>query len=157
MTPFYKFILSLNRLKMKTHEAVNEYLVDLIIKAAKILDKSQMIRFDTTVNSFHPTQLGRIACNYYVSQATIDLFNYGLKQITNEYNVLSLLCQSSEFTQIRYRDDETEELMRLYSNFCFYKPSDFALDNETKIEILIQSAISKYFFMIPLSVLKILS
>ena len=47
---------------------------ELILTAARSLDKAKMIRFVEGIGTLHPTDLGRTASHYYIKYATIQVF-----------------------------------------------------------------------------------
>ncbi|MES1904086.1 MAG: hypothetical protein MHPSP_004599, partial [Paramarteilia canceri] len=110
---------------------------------AKSLDCSQMIRFDDSNLTFHPTKMGRVASHFYLKHATVDTFNQFLKPVMYEDEILDLLCQSGEFKQIKCRDEEMQELFNLSQSSCYYKKDDDCIDSTRKVNILIQSIISR--------------
>lgn len=76
---------------------------DLIIGAARRLQKLQMIIFNETTESLTPKNLGRIASNFYVLNTSIEIFNNLLKPLQSEADVLGILALSGEFDNIRAR------------------------------------------------------
>lgn len=79
----------------------NQFLQTQIDNAANILEKSQMIRFDSSLGELRPTNFGRIASFYYISFKTMELFYDHFDRHISEANLLKLLSEASEFQQIQ--------------------------------------------------------
>lgn len=85
----------------------------LIIDAARVLQKSQMIIFNETTEELRAKDVGRIASQYYVLQTTIEIFNTMMRPRATEADVLKMISMSGEFDNIQARDSESNELSRL--------------------------------------------
>lgn len=48
---------------------------ELIVQAARLLQKARMVRYDDLANTFGITDLGRIAAKYYLRFSTIEIFS----------------------------------------------------------------------------------
>ncbi|XP_072381205.1 activating signal cointegrator 1 complex subunit 3-like isoform X2 [Diabrotica undecimpunctata] len=120
----------------------NQFLQTQLDTAAKTLEKSQMIRFDTTLGELRPTNFGRIASFYYISYNTMEMFYEKFDRYTSDSALLRLISEASEFSQIQVRMDEIQELDRLRE----YNEYDITLDfsnSVDKVIILIQANISR--------------
>lgn len=117
---------------------------ELIEKAAKVLDECKMIRYNEESQTFASTDFGRIASHYYVSHETIELFNEKLHKDMNENQILQILSDCKEFSNIKVRDDEEKELEILLNN-CPVPCKETIHSPEGKINVLIQSHISESF------------
>ncbi|KAK6532254.1 hypothetical protein TWF281_006446 [Arthrobotrys megalospora] len=116
---------------------------DLIIKAARSLQKTQMMIFDDRTESLTSKNVGRIASNYYILSTSIEIFNTMLSPLGSEADVFKMLSMSGEFDQIKSRDNEAKELTRLHENEC---PCDIEGTLDTphgKTNVLLQSFISR--------------
>lgn len=93
---------------------------ELIKSTAKRLHKLQMIVFDEKTGYISPKDVGRIACNYYISSETIEIFNASLVERMTEADVIAAVSLASEFSQIKSRDEEMHELKTLLEdpNVC---------------------------------------
>lgn len=98
---------------------------DIIIEAARKLDRAQMIRFDERTGYLYATDLGRTASNFYIKYDTVEVFNEMLKPVMNEGDILAMLSRSSEFEQLKSRDDEMDELDDLIHDCCEVPVFDF--------------------------------
>ncbi|KAG4303413.1 hypothetical protein PCK1_000377 [Pneumocystis canis] len=94
---------------------------ELIVLAAKKLYKTQMIVFNKKTGFLSSKDLGRIASNYYISQESIENFNLSLKPKMTETDVFYILSKSSEFSQMKYRENESNELKQLLEKSCHCK------------------------------------
>eukprot|EP01125_Pyxidicula_operculata_P022548 TRINITY_DN928_c0_g1_i3.p1 TRINITY_DN928_c0_g1~~TRINITY_DN928_c0_g1_i3.p1 ORF type:complete len:2094 (-),score=618.62 TRINITY_DN928_c0_g1_i3:183-5534(-) len=116
---------------------------ELIAAAARRLDKCKMIRYDERVQTFAVTDLGRIASHFYIQHETIEHFNQGLKSTMSDSQVFDLVAQATEFDNIMLREDETGELMKLEQEDCFLTVKGGPESRHGKVNILLQSYISK--------------
>ena len=92
---------------------------DLIVRAAKELHESKMINYHKETEYFTIKDIGRIASNYYISHKSIDIFNQKLKDRMKEADILSLISESSEFEDLKSREEEFKELEDLKKGSCF--------------------------------------
>lgn len=74
---------------------------ELIIGAARNLDKAEMIRFVEHTGDLHATDKGRIASHYYITYATIETFNEKFRMLMNEAEVFAMVSLAEEFQQIK--------------------------------------------------------
>ncbi|TPX35401.1 hypothetical protein SeLEV6574_g08188, partial [Synchytrium endobioticum] len=74
---------------------------ELVVNAAKILHKAQMIVFDERTGYLTPKDLGRTSAGFYIRSATIEVFNTMMRPRMTEADVLSMISKSSEFENIR--------------------------------------------------------
>lgn len=54
---------------------------NLICNAAQRLDKAKMIRFDENTGYLCPTDLGRVASNFYIKYDTVEVIAHGTDPI----------------------------------------------------------------------------
>ncbi|KII72332.1 Activating signal cointegrator 1 complex subunit 3 [Thelohanellus kitauei] len=120
---------------------LTKYRRGLVLQTAKVLEKSKMVRFNPSTEYFDSTSLGRIGSHYYIKHKSIDLFMSNLKESMTDSEILFLVSMSSEFEQIKIRDDEVTELGLLNSR-CPYQ-SDKVLDSTRKVVVLLQAYICK--------------
>ncbi|KAJ6262851.1 hypothetical protein Dda_1408 [Drechslerella dactyloides] len=116
---------------------------DLIIKAARSLQRTQMIIYDDRTESLTSKNVGRIASNYYILSTSIEIFNTMMSAHAAEADVFKMLSMSGEFDQIKSRDNEAKELARLQIEEC---PCDIEGTLDTahgKANVLLQSYISR--------------
>lgn len=116
---------------------------ELVIKAARVLQQSQMIIFNEVTEELRAKDVGRIASQYYVLQTSIEIFNSMMQPRATEADVLTMISMSGEFDNIQSRDNESMELQRLRKEAtkCDIKGgNDLA---HAKTNILLQSYISR--------------
>ncbi|GAB7364562.1 hypothetical protein MBLNU230_g5369t1 [Neophaeotheca triangularis] len=116
---------------------------DLIVKAARVLQSSQMIIFNETTEELRAKDVGRIASQFYVLQTSIEIFNTMMRPQATEADVLKMISMSGEFDNIQSRETEEKELMRLKEDSA---PCDIEGGIGTrhgKTNVLLQSYISK--------------
>lgn len=116
---------------------------ELIIDAAKNLDKAEMIRFVEHTGDLHATDKGRIASHYYITYATIETFNEKFRMLMNEAEVFAMVSLAEEFQQIKVRDDELVELDRHHGDDCAVPATGGSENTQGKVNILLQSFISR--------------
>ncbi|KAG9691106.1 Sec63-domain-containing protein, partial [Aureobasidium melanogenum] len=86
---------------------------ELIIKAARVLQQSQMIIFNETTEELRAKDVGRIASQYYVLQTSVEIFNTMMRPQATEADVLKMISMSGEFDNIQSKEPEEKELLRL--------------------------------------------
>ena len=99
---------------------------DIIVAAAKNLHKAQMIIYDEKTGYLTPKDLGRIASNYYVSYNSVNTYNELMKPRMTEADVLAMVSRSTEFENVKSRDNEHSELAKLLEQAC---PCDVKVAN----------------------------
>lgn len=115
---------------------------ELLTTAARALDKARMVRFDDATGFMHITDLGRIASQFYIKYDTVEIFNEFLKSVMNEGDILAVISQSTEFAQLKVRDEEMNELDDLHQQ-CEVVAMGGAEHVHGKVNILLQSHISR--------------
>ena len=82
--------------------------------------------------------------HYYINYVTIETINAHLSnRFMTEAQLLELLSLADEFSQLKIRDDELDELDLLYNNQC-HLPVKGGVENvHGKVNILVQSFISR--------------
>uniref|UniRef100_A0A915CIG8 U5 small nuclear ribonucleoprotein 200 kDa helicase n=2 Tax=Parascaris univalens TaxID=6257 RepID=A0A915CIG8_PARUN len=127
---------------------LREYLTKAVTEAAEKLDRNQMIRFDSLNGYVTATDLGRVASHYYVKYETIEMLNEGigdvkLTQLMTDDNVLKLIANASEFSQIKVCEGEIEDLEDLLP-FCPLRIKQGGLATPSgKINCLLQAYMSR--------------
>jgi antiviral helicase SLH1 len=82
----------------------------LVIDAARVLQKSQMIIFNETTEELRTKDVGRIASQFYVLQSSIDIFNSMMRPRATDGDSLNMISMSGEFDHIQSRESEQKEL-----------------------------------------------
>ncbi|XP_065316283.1 activating signal cointegrator 1 complex subunit 3-like [Gordionus sp. m RMFG-2023] len=108
----------INYEQLRVDPDLRQHEKNIIMFAANQLDKARMIRYDTTNGYLYSTDVGRVASHFYVNFETVELFNQYLDPNVTEARILSLVSKSSEFSQIKLREEEMDELTTLSSQAC---------------------------------------
>ncbi|KND03788.1 uncharacterized protein SPPG_01244 [Spizellomyces punctatus DAOM BR117] len=116
---------------------------ELIIAAAKTLAKAQMITFDAERGYLNPKDLGRTASSFYIQTASVEIFNEMMRPRMTEADVLSMLSMSTEFENVKVREEEVQEIKDLEENDCVCAVKGGVDTNYGKTNILLQSYISR--------------
>lgn len=116
---------------------------ELVINAARVLQKSQMIIFNETTEELRAKDVGRIASQYYILQTSIEIFNSMMRPKATEADVLKMISMSGEFDNIQSRDNESKELTRLRDEAVQCQVEGANDVAHAKTNILLQSYISR--------------
>ncbi|BES93589.1 activating signal cointegrator 1 complex subunit [Nesidiocoris tenuis] len=116
---------------------------DLIVSAAKALDKAKMIRFNERTEDLSITDLGRTASHFYIKYDTVEVFNELLAPAMSEPEVLAMVSNAQEFQQLKVRDDEMDELDELLNNCCEFEVKGGKENLHGKVNILMQVYLSR--------------
>lgn len=116
---------------------------DLIVKAARVLQSSQMIIFNETTEELRAKDVGRIASQFYVLQTSVEIFNTMMRPRATEADILKMISMSGEFDNITSRDTEEKELMRLKDEAAPCDIEGGVGTQQGKTNVLLQSYISK--------------
>lgn len=119
-------------------------LFDKVTKSVERLNRMQLIRYNIQTEGVFPTDMGRIACNYYINCQTMSYFMQNLHPNQRESMFLYHLAQASEFSQLEARKEELEEMKQLCSEMK-YVEIDKACHNEahTKVLVLLECYLRK--------------
>ena len=115
----------------------------LIIQAAQVLQRSQMIIFNEKTEELRAKDVGRIASQYYVLQPSIEIFNELMRAQAGEADVLRMISMSGEFDNIQSRDSEAKELIKLRDESIATEVAEGVDTPQAKTNILLQSYISR--------------
>lgn len=72
-------------------------LLDKVTDCVKRLNRMQLIRYNTQTEGVFPTDMGRIACNYYIDCQTMSYFMANLIANQRESTFLYHLAHANEF------------------------------------------------------------
>jgi replicative superfamily II helicase len=92
---------------------------DLIKIAGRHLHKAQMIVYDERTGYLTPKDLGRTASSFYIRGSSIEIFNEMMRPTMTEADVLSMVSMSTEFENIKVREEEVIELKQHLENYCY--------------------------------------
>ncbi|KAK2759975.1 hypothetical protein FQN54_002711 [Arachnomyces sp. PD_36] len=116
---------------------------DLVIKAARVLQQSQMIIFNENTGELRAKDIGRIASQFYILQTSIEIFNTMMRPRASEADVLKMISMSGEFDNIQSRDNESKELQHLREEEAQTEVEGGNDTPHAKTNILLQSYISR--------------
>jgi antiviral helicase SLH1 len=118
---------------------------DMIIDAARKLHKLQMIVFDERSSAFIPKDIGRISSDFYLLNESVEVFNQMITSQATEADVLSIISMSSEFDNVKFREEEAKELDELQTEKIVCEIGPKLESSQKKTNVLLQSYISKAF------------
>ncbi|KAJ2595779.1 activating signal cointegrator 1 complex subunit 3 [Coemansia sp. RSA 1721] len=116
---------------------------ELIVAAARELNRLQMIVYDEATGYLAPKDLGRISASYYLRHESIESFNSNMRPRMTEADGIALLCVSKEFEQIKSRNEEEKELKQLLRTACCCDVKGGVDNPHAKTSILLQANISR--------------
>jgi activating signal cointegrator complex subunit 3 len=111
-------VYGLNHSDMLKDPDLYVHRIRLIESAAKILDECRMARFDQSSGQLAVTDRGRVASHYYIQHQTVSTFNDKLEPYMSDAQALAVICSSSEFEQLKVRDEELSEMEKLSRKGC---------------------------------------
>ncbi|GMM30843.1 putative RNA helicase [Martiniozyma asiatica (nom. inval.)] len=118
---------------------------ELIMEAARKLHKLQMIVFDEKSTGLIAKDIGRIASDFYLLNESVEIFNAMINPEATEADVLGIISMSSEFDNIKFRDEEQQDLDKLRHTKVICEVGKQLEDSQKKTNILLQAFISKAF------------
>lgn len=118
---------------------------NMIIDAARKLHKLQMIVFDERSSGLIPKDIGRISSDFYLLNESVEVFNEMITSQASEADVLSIISMSSEFDNVKFREEEAKELDELKDERIVCEIGPKLESSQKKTNILLQSYISKAF------------
>jgi pre-mRNA-splicing helicase BRR2 len=84
--------------------------VDIVHTAAVLLEKGNLIKYDRKLGSFQSTELGRIASHFYVTFASMAVYNQHLKPTMSMIELFRVFALSNEFKLIPVRSSTPHTL-----------------------------------------------
>jgi activating signal cointegrator complex subunit 3 len=128
---------------LQTDPTLENWRRELVIKAARELDKAQMVRFTERTGLLFATDLGRTASHYYIKYDTVEVFNELFAQMMTEEKILEMVSRAQEFDQIKVRDEELDELDKHRLQCCHTAVAGGSENVHGKVNILLQTYISR--------------
>jgi len=117
----------------------------LIVNAARQLDEARMCRYNQQDGQLEATDLGRIASHYYINYETITRYNDVIEDHLEMQDILGLIGDAQEFQQIKFREEEANELDTL-RRACHIPIAGGAIEaTKGKVSCLLQAYISRSF------------
>lgn len=95
-------------LEAATNKAIDDYLIKLFKKSMSELNLSGCIKIDKMDDEFNveSTSFGKIASYYYLSHKTIRLFLDRVQIKSTIRDILGILCDSDEYSELPVRHNE---------------------------------------------------
>lgn len=119
----------------------------MIKHAAKKLFESRMIVYVEKTGQIRSTSLGRVASHFYVDHGTVETFTHpttGVSEYMEDTDILALLGQATEFSGVKCRQEELEELDGLTNTGCEITPIKGGVEHSHgKVNVLLQSYLSQ--------------
>lgn len=116
---------------------------DLIMDAAKILDKNRMVRYDPRSGNLAVTDVGRTASHYYIRHETIEAFNDMMNEYVSDAEAMHVLCSAREFEEVKVRPEELAEIEELKDRFCPLEIHGSEQESSGKSNILLQAYVAQ--------------
>ncbi|SCW02100.1 LAFE_0E14180g1_1 [Lachancea fermentati] len=137
------FMYGINWDELRDDPQLYERRRKMIVTAARRLHTLQMIIFDETSMHFIPKDLGRISSDFYLLNESVEIFNQMCNPGATEADVMSMISMSSEFDNMKFREEEAGELTKLMDSAVQCQIGSEIHSAQGKTNILLQSFISK--------------
>jgi len=115
---------------------------ELIHSAATVLHKSKLIKYNKKTGEMTPTELGRIASDFYVCYKTMAIYKENMHESMNDLDLFRLFSLSSEFKHMRIREEEKIEVQKLSEIVPIPIKDSPAGDPTAKVNVLLQTYIA---------------
>eukprot|EP01130_Rhizamoeba_saxonica_P011676 TRINITY_DN4859_c0_g2_i1.p1 TRINITY_DN4859_c0_g2~~TRINITY_DN4859_c0_g2_i1.p1 ORF type:complete len:1866 (+),score=443.62 TRINITY_DN4859_c0_g2_i1:728-5599(+) len=124
-------------------EKITEFLSELVDDTLSDLELSYCIEFDEEEeDKIYPTSMGRIASYYYLKHTTSEIFADNIDESTSIQDLLSVLCDTSEYEDLPVRHNE-EKLNEKLAEQIRWDVDNYSFDSpHTKANILLQAHFS---------------
>ncbi|XP_027550315.1 activating signal cointegrator 1 complex subunit 3 [Neopelma chrysocephalum] len=125
-----------------SHDTMNKYLSSLVEKSLFDLECSYCIEIGEDNRSIEPVTYGRIASYYYLKHPTIGMFKEQLKPESNIEELLLILTNADEYTDLPVRHNEDQMNSELAKHLPIeVNPHSFD-SSHTKTHLLLQAHFS---------------
>ncbi|NXD96456.1 ASCC3 protein, partial [Chaetorhynchus papuensis] len=125
-----------------SHDTMNKYLSSLVEKSLFDLEGSYCIQVGEDNRSIEPLTYGRIASYYYLKHPTIGMFKDQLKPESNIEELLLILTNADEYTDLPVRHNEDQMNSELAKHLPIeVNPHSFD-SSHTKTHLLLQAHFS---------------
>ncbi|XP_017933537.1 activating signal cointegrator 1 complex subunit 3 [Manacus vitellinus] len=125
-----------------SHDTMNKYLSSLVEKSLFDLECSYCIEIGEDNRSIEPLTYGRIASYYYLKHLTIGMFKEQLKPESNIEELLLILTNADEYTDLPVRHNEDQMNSELAKHLPIeVNPHSFD-SSHTKTHLLLQAHFS---------------
>lgn len=137
------FSYGINWDELKEDPQLYERRRKMIVSAASRLHTLQMIVFDEVSLHFIPKDLGRISSDFYLLNESVEVFNQLCNPSATEADILSMISMSSEFDNLKFREEEATELSKLMDSAVQCQIGSEIESAQGKTNVLLQSYISR--------------
>ena len=118
----------------------------LVTRTAENLFKSRMIIYLKDTGQIRSTALGRVASHFYVDHGTVETFadpTTGVCEYMADADILGLVGMASEFSGVKVRQEELEELDALQREGCEVDVKGGVEHAHGKVNVLLQAYLSQ--------------
>jgi activating signal cointegrator complex subunit 3 len=133
---------------------------DTLSRAAVALNDAYMVRYNPDTGSLDTTDMGRIASHYYIEHETMRTFNEIMRKPDGTFLdtvdfglALNIIASANEFSQIRCRQEELDELNKLHeklpARFRKIRITNESAD-ETSVQWKVTTLLKAYIARIPI-------
>ena len=124
---------------------VDKRLKEMVNTASKTLDTERLIRAPEATGTFNTTDLGRVACKYYLDHETAKEFNDKIQTNTPDSEILAAFGEAKEFKQLKIREEETSEMNEMKNDrfVCAVKTKLGSDSVAGKVSILLQAYLAR--------------
>ncbi|BHF81518.1 activating signal cointegrator 1 complex subunit [Sparganum proliferum] len=122
------------------------FMTSALRKAALELDKAEMVRYEESTGQLASTDRGRTASLYYIKYETAALVKDAMHPLMLIADLFALISQAEEFSSMKVRDEEENDLLDLQDNACHVpvkNPGTVDSNIKKKINVLLQAYISR--------------
>ena len=135
----------INALQQEQDPLLQDRSRELIVEAAKLLDKRRMIKYDLPSGNVSVKDLGRVASHFYIRAESVATFNAMIQNESsvNDSDLFHLICSATEFQNIKVRPEELDEIDALTKEQCPIEVKGAVEDFTGKCCVLMQAFISR--------------
>ncbi|XP_022375871.1 activating signal cointegrator 1 complex subunit 3 [Enhydra lutris kenyoni] len=126
-----------------SHDSVNKFLSSLVEKSLVELEHSYCIEIGEDNRSIEPLTYGRIASYYYLKHQTVKMFKERLKPECGTEELLSILSDAEEYTDLPVRHNEDHMNSELAKCLPFESNPHSFDSPHTKAHLLLQAHLSR--------------
>ncbi|KAK4530176.1 hypothetical protein CCYA_CCYA03G1033 [Cyanidiococcus yangmingshanensis] len=147
------------REEVENDRALAAFRSGILKKSIDALVSAGLVFGETGLSQLEPTDWGIVACRFYISYHTIQMFRENLHSELSMAEIIYCISLSSEFEQVLLREEEIPELEELYTEACPYEfplskhrsrrsklgdESEYWLNNSAgKVYVLFQAYVSQ--------------
>uniref|UniRef100_A0A0N4UZQ9 Activating signal cointegrator 1 complex subunit 3 n=1 Tax=Enterobius vermicularis TaxID=51028 RepID=A0A0N4UZQ9_ENTVE len=127
-----------------TEEALTSFLVNIVDHCVEELLASKCITYEEVEQILKSTPLGHIASIYYLRHETVRFFSYAVTSNSSVYDMLKILADNPEYSEIPVRHNEDQVNAQLQRYLPIKLPPECEMDSpHTKAHLLFQAHLSR--------------